>query len=173
MKRFIFVLNAAVLLLLYPQFSMAQGQQRDVLSWGMPLPPATTLPDVERLMEAGDRHWHSLDFAAAERTYSRAVRLIETEGQLADDALWKLAAMQYAQRERAAAARTLDRLAAAAERFGRPETQARALLESAILHHLTGNNDAALRSLDRLFPLRSSPHLSQQLREEIDTRIRR
>lgn len=173
MKRFTCVFCAAILVSLSPQPSMAQQQHGDLLSWAMPMAPDAAMPAAERLLEAGDRHWHRLEFDRAERAYSEAVRVIENQGRLADDALWKVAAMQFAQRDHAAAARSLDRLAAGAERFGRPEIQARALLEAAILHHRAGNNDRSLRSVERLLPLRSSPHLPEQLRREIATRIRR
>lgn len=84
---------------------------------------------------------------------------------------WKLAAVRHLPQRWGAAARTIDHLASLAGTYGHPDVQARALLEAVILHHKAGDNASARRSFDRLLPLRSSPHLSADLRRKIETRL--
>lgn len=137
-------------------------------------PPAHAIAEgdsASQFLDEGDRSWEAFQHRSAERAYAAAVVVEREAERLPATALWKLAAIQYAQQKLGDAARTLDHLASLAETYGHPEVQTRALLEAVVLHHKAGDNASARRSLERLLPLQNSPHLSDDLRRQLETRL--
>jgi hypothetical protein len=114
-------------------------------------------------------------FVEARNAYRAVADMQKSAGVLPGEALWQVAALEYGQggRHRLRAAQVMDELAEQAAIYGDPALQARALIEATILYHQNRRNAEARTCLDKLEPLLQSPHLTQELREQIESRLRR
>ena len=72
-----------------------------------------------------------------------------------------------------AAAKSLDRLASAAEELGDPETELRALFQAAVLYEFVGDRAQAADRLPRIRELLAAEGISDETRRDIASRISR
>jgi hypothetical protein len=114
-------------------------------------------------------------FGEALREYRAIADMQKRAGVLPADALWQAAILEHGRggRHRLHAATMLDELAEQAAIYGDPALQARALIEAAILYQSKRRSERARSCMDRLEPLLRSPHVSAELRADIESRIRR
>jgi tetratricopeptide (TPR) repeat protein len=108
---------------------------------------------------------------AAGRELERAVRARRAAGQYAGEELWRLAAFRFASGQNRRAIRTLDELAAEAQRSGDISRHAIALTEAVILSADLRDHPAAALRLERLRPLLDSPYLPAATQDVIRQRL--
>ena len=123
-------------------------------------------PDVQQMRDAlaaGDLPWA--------RRLARTIARTESSNAATYEALWLIAQMEHADHRPISAANALDRAAEAAQAYGDPVAQARALLESATIYARSYNFGAASARIARLRPLLESPHMTEELRAEITNRL--
>ncbi|MBA2572372.1 MAG: hypothetical protein H0V06_04975 [Gemmatimonadetes bacterium] len=110
---------------------------------------------------------------AARREYAAVAELQRSHNVLSAEAMWKLAELYHSERSAQRTAATLHELAMDAERFGDPELQAKALLEATILYNNARMSEKSISCAKRLDLLMASPHISDELRAAVGSRIRR
>ena len=132
--------------------------------------PITTvsarLAKARTLMEQGR-------YREAKREYAAIAKQQKVGGTLADEALWRLGSLYYADGDLRRAALTFDRLAHEAESYGDPVLQARALLEAAVLYQRAGMSEKVMPRVERVELLLASPYMSAEVRDGITRRISR
>ena len=120
--------------------------------------------EAERLASVGR-------FDAARTEYRAVIAVLDSSATFPGDALWALATMEFACNHEMRAAAILDQLVDAAVRYGRPEWQARALLEAGIIYQNHGRYDLSVERVRTLKPLLSSPSISPSVRAQIAERV--
>lgn len=108
---------------------------------------------------------------AAGRELARAVRARRAADQYAGEELWRLAAFRFQTGQTRKALRTLDELAAEAQRSGDIDRHAIALTEAVILYADLKDHPAAAVRLDRLRRLLDSPYLPVATHDVIRQRL--
>lgn len=103
--------------------------------------------------------------------YRAIVASQDSAGVFPGEALWALASLELARDRELRTAEVLDELAAAASRHGRPDWQARALLEAGLLYQTHGRTDLSVARYHVLKPLLASPAISDHLRAQLTSRI--
>ena len=111
--------------------------------------------------------------SAARREYSTVAELQRSHNVLPAEAMWKLAELHHSEGSTRRTAAVLHELAMDAEQFGDPQLQAKALLEATVLYNKARMNDKAIECAKRLDLLMASPHVSNELRSEVQNRLRR
>lgn len=127
---------------------------------------AAATPTVQQMRDA---------LAAGDLPWARrlAVSIVRADDSPAAtyEALWLIAQMEHADHRPLRAAAALDRAADAAQAYGDPVAQARALLEAATIYAHASQYAEASARVARLRPLLESPHMTDDLRVEITTRL--
>lgn len=134
-------------------------------------PSAVSQEEIDNTFARGVELVEHGQFAQAGRKFRAAARMQVRNGEVPDTALWQLAASHYAEDDLVAAATALDELARIAAAHGRPELQARAMLEAAFLYRRVGNEQRATELARGLRLIHKSPYLSAELRAAIDSRV--
>ncbi|CAN5207819.1 hypothetical protein BH24GEM2_BH24GEM2_15220 [soil metagenome] len=111
--------------------------------------------------------------SAARREFAAVAEMQRSHNVLPAEAMWKLAELYHSQGSAHRTAATLHELAMDAERFGDPELQAKALLEATILYNNARMSEKSIACAKRLELLMASPHISDELRAAVGSRIRR
>jgi tetratricopeptide (TPR) repeat protein len=153
----------------------SEAQSRSSMASAAPVAIGAAAANPAELTEISNRAYALLEqgrFREARREYTALANRQREQKLFAGEALWHIAAISHNQGNIRHAAATLDRLAEEAQAHGQPEYQAKALLEAAILYHRLRQPERALERVARLKPLSSSPHLSADLRDQIQTRIK-
>ena len=127
-----------------------------------------TTPD--RVLQRADSLRGRMRFADARQLYMAAAQRQDAERTKPCGALWSVAETYFAEGNFRRAASTLDLVAEKAARYGDPEVQARALLESAILYEKLGAKDQASTRLQRLDAVLTSPFIADDVRATISAR---
>ena len=126
---------------------------------------STRLARADELVQRGR-------IAQASREYIRVAKMQRAQNVLPSEALWKLAELHNTyERIPERTANVLVVLAADAQRFGDPQTEAKALLEATVLYNMVGMRHEAHACADRLEHLMASPHISDEFRQEAKSRI--
>jgi hypothetical protein len=120
--------------------------------------------DAARRLEKGDIH-------GARTVYRAIVAYEDSVGVFPGESIWALATLEFGRGRELRAAEWLDVVAEAAVRYGRPEWQARALLEAGLLYQQHGRADLALARYTKLLPLLDSPAISESERASMKGRI--
>lgn len=137
--------------------------------------PAVVQPDTsssaammhlqaERLLLSGN-------VSGARAVYRTLIAVQDSAGVFPGEALWALASLEFARNREMRAAELLDEAAAAAVRYGRPDWQARALLEAGLLYQTHGRTDLSVARYQVLKPLLASPAISDGLRAQLARRV--
>jgi hypothetical protein len=129
-----------------------------------------TNPAIEAKLEAAHRMRMEGRTREALRELTAAARAQVATGTSAAQTLWEVAEIQYSDGRLAASARTLDRVAREAEKFGDPVLQARALFEAAVQYSTLGQHGEAALRMERLEPLLESPFIGSDLKSQISAR---
>jgi len=129
-------------------------------------PEAAPTPGIQEMRDA----LAAGDLPAARRLANQISRT-EEDNAASYEALWLIAQMEHADHHPRRAAAALDRAADAARAYGDPVAQARALLESATLYARSYQYGESSTRLARLRPLLESPHMTDAVRAEIETRL--
>ena len=125
-----------------------------------------------RIARADELYFVRSKAAAAVREYRAVAKMQREHDVLPTEAVWKLAEASHASQrfpERTAA--IFRELARDAERLGDPAVQAKALLEATVLYNSAGMKAEAHACAARLEQLMASPHVSNDLRSAVQTRI--
>ena len=110
--------------------------------------------------------------AQASREYIKVAKMQRAQNVLPSEALWKLAELHNTyERSPERTANVLVALAADAQRFGDPQTEAKALLEATILYNEAYLPEKARDCASRLDVLLTSPLVSDEVRREAQSRI--
>ena len=124
------------------------------------------------MMQRRAEHLLSLgDVGGARAVYRAEVANLDSAGVFPGDALWSLASLEFARGRELRAAEILDEAAVAATRYGRPDWQARALLEAGLLYQAHGRTDLSAAHYYALKPLLASPAIDDSLRASLASRI--
>jgi len=127
-------------------------------------------PVIETKLEAAYRMRMEGRTREALRELNSAARAQASAGTSAAKTLWEIAEIQYSDGRFAASARTLDRVAREAEKFGDPVMQARALFEAAVQYSTLGQTADAVLRMERLEPLLESPFIDSDLKSQMSAR---
>ncbi|MHB1096695.1 MAG: hypothetical protein ACYC3F_11050 [Gemmatimonadaceae bacterium] len=119
---------------------------------------------AERLLSSGD-------VGGARAVYRSMIAVQDSAGVFPGEALWALASLEFARDRELRAAEVLDEVAAAAARYGRPDWQARAVLEAGLLYQTHGRTDLSVARYHMLKPLLASPAISDSLRTLLASRV--
>ncbi len=137
--------------------------------------PVLVRPDTASrtvLMQRQAEQFLSIGRVRSARVVYRAiVASQDSAGVFPGEVLWALASLEFARDRELRAAAVLDDLAAAAARYGRPDWQARALLEAGLLYQSHGHTDLSVARYQVLKPLLASPAISDDLRAQLTSRI--
>ena len=126
---------------------------------------STRLARADELVQRGR-------IAQASREYIKVAKMQRAQNVLPSEALWKLTELHNTyEQSPERTANVLVALAADAQRFGDPQTEAKALLEATILYNMVGMRHEAHACADRLEHLMASPHISAEFRREAKSRI--
>ena len=140
------------------------------------LTPATTVSTYDpavvraRLDKASDLLLEG-QISAARKEYAQIIELQRSHHVLPAEAMWQLAGLYNSERSWKRTASILNELADDAERYGNPQVQAQALLEATILYNKARMPQEALTCAKRLDDLMASPHVTDELRQEVQQRI--
>ena len=132
---------------------------------------ADTQPTRSAMHREADALAFSGKFNKARVGYLAVVASMDSADTFAGDALWALASMEYGRSRELRAAEFLDKLTDAAVRYGRPEWQARALLEAGIIYQNHGRTDLSVQRAKTLKSLLGSPAISPSARAQIAERV--
>lgn len=119
---------------------------------------------AERLLSIGR-------VSSARVVYRAIIASQDSAGVFPGEALWALASLEFARDRELRAAEVLDEVAVAASRYGRPDWQARALLEAGLLYQTHGRTDLSVARYQLLKPLLASSVISDSLRAQLSSRI--
>lgn len=119
---------------------------------------------AERLLASGN-------VSGARTVYRTLIAVQDSAGAFPGEALWALASLEFARHRELRAAEVLDEVAAAAVRHGRPDWQARAVLEAGLIYQTHGRTDLSVARYLELKPLLASPAISDSLRAQLASRI--
>jgi hypothetical protein len=148
---------------------------RDPVAIEVPAPAPASAPapsrDEARLARA-DSLAFAGDMSAAERVYRALIDDQTDAGQYAKDALWHLAMAYYLADDPLKTVRALDQLAAAADRFGDPETELVASYESARFYSALRNDVVARDRVDRVRSLLQSPVIPASVKADYEQRMK-
>jgi hypothetical protein len=111
------------------------------------------------------------DIAGARTTLLTLIAYQDSVGVFPGEAQWALANLEFGRGREVRAAEILDQLADASVRFGRPDWQSRALLESGLIYQNHRYYELSAARYRALKPLLNSPALSDTLREQIQSRL--
>ena len=137
--------------------------------------PAIVHADTQPSLSAKHREADGLAFTGkfnkARTMYLAVIAVMDSSAIFPGEVLWSLASMEFGRSRELSAAAILDRLADASVRYGRPEWQARALLEAGLLYQNHGRTDLSVDRARRLKPLLSSPAISASERAQMAERV--
>jgi hypothetical protein len=125
---------------------------------------SAALEDAMRLMTEGR-------FKDARRAYRTIVSQQRADGEYPIDALQGLARAAFALNDNRGTAAALDELAAAADKFGDPETRLRSLFDAALVYQGLGDRDQVVDHLPEIRMLLKSPVIAEATRSDIGGRI--
>ena len=109
---------------------------------------------------------------AASREYIAIAKMQRAQNVLPSEAMWKLADLYNTyERSPERTADVLVALAADAQRFGDPQTEAKALLEATVLYSKASMPVKANECADRLDVILTSPLVTDEVRREAQSRI--
>ena len=120
--------------------------------------------DAARRMATGD-------LRGARTVYRTIIAYEDSVGVFPGESMWTLATLEFGRGRELRAAELLDRVADAAVRYGRPDWQARALLEAGLLYQQYGRTDLSVVRYSTLLPLLESPAISVEDRTALKGRI--
>jgi hypothetical protein len=123
------------------------------------------------LQREADRLAFSGKFNAARAEYLKVIAIMDSSATFPGETLWALASMEYGRNRELRAAEILDQLADASVRYGRPEWQARALLEAGIIYQNHGRTDMSVPRARALKTLLTSPAITPSARAQIAERL--
>ena len=132
---------------------------------------ADTQPDLSAKHREANRLANTGKFNRARVEYLTVIALMDSSAAFPGEVLWSLASMEYGRNRELSAAAILDRLADASVRYGRPEWQARALLEAGLIYQNHGRTDLSVNRVRTLKPLLSSPAISASERAQMAGRV--
>jgi hypothetical protein len=138
-----------------------------VVSERVPLDPAY----VRALLNQAEEATFAGRSGEARKLYEQLVKEQEEVGQYSGTALWQLALNYLYADDAHKAARTLDELAAQADRFGDPAMEMRASFESGALWHQLKRDDLALPRIKVAQALLQSPVISKEDKQYITQRL--
>jgi hypothetical protein len=130
-----------------------------------------TLSRVTPLHNKALRLAESGDLSGARSIFLTVIAYQDSVGVFPGEAQWALANLEYGRNREVRAAEILDQLADAAVRFGRPDWQARALLESGLIYQNHRYYELSAARYRALKPLLNSPALGDTLREQLLARV--
>jgi hypothetical protein len=110
-------------------------------------------------------------FRDARRAYRTIVSQQRADGEYPMDALQGLARAAFALNDNRGTAAALDELAAAADKFGDPETRLRSLFDAALVYQGLGDRDQVADHLPEIRMLLKSPVIAEATRQDIGGRI--
>lgn len=111
------------------------------------------------------------DVNGARTAYRTLIAYEDSVGVFPGESIWALATLEFGRGRELRAAEVLDRVAEAAVRYGRPDWQARALLEAGLLYQQHGRPDLSVVRYATLLPLLDSPAISAEDRAALNARI--
>ncbi|MFA6169118.1 MAG: hypothetical protein WC700_21000 [Gemmatimonadaceae bacterium] len=120
--------------------------------------------DAARRMAKGDLN-------GARIVYRTIIAYEDSVGVFPGESIWTLATLEFGRGRELRAAELLDRVAESAVRYGRPDWQARALLEAGLLYQQHGRTDLSVVRYSTLLPLLESPAISAEDRAALKARI--
>ena len=126
--------------------------------------PSMLHREAERLLARGD-------VSGARTIYRTMIAYEDSVGVFPGESLWALATIEFGRGHELGAAEVLDEVAVAAVRYGRPDWQARALLEAGLLYQAHGRTDMSNARYLALKPLLASPAISDSLRAQLTARV--
>lgn len=118
-----------------------------------------------------DRRLAKGDLNGARTVYRTIIAYEDSVGVFPGESIWTLATLEFGRGRELRTAELLDRVAEAAVRYGRPDWQARALLEAGILYQQHGRTDLSVVRYSTLLPLLESPAISAEDRTALKARI--
>lgn len=137
--------------------------------------PAIVHADTQSSRSAQHREADRLAFTGkfnkARVEYLAIIAVMDSSASFPGEVLWSLASMEYGRNRELSAAAILDRLADASVRYGRPEWQARALLEAGLIYQNHGRTDLSVARARALKPLLSSPAIGASERAQMAGRV--
>jgi hypothetical protein len=126
---------------------------------------------VEILRNQARTQFESGHAAQARRELLAAASLLRQAGALPTDELFTVATIALVEERPLVAAQAMDDLAASAEALGRPDVEARALLESAIQYAAADERGVARERFVLLRTLLASPGFPESVRAELQVRV--
>lgn len=137
--------------------------------------PALLRPDTTSrtivMQRQAERFLLKGDLNGARAVYRTAIAVQDSASVFPGEALWALASLEFAYNRELRAAEVLDEVAAAAARYGRPDWQARAVLEAGLLYQTHGRTDLSVARYRALKFLLASPAIDDNLRVRLQHRI--
>ena len=118
-----------------------------------------------------DRRLAMGDVGGARAVYRSLIAYSDSVGEFPGEPLWALATLEFSRGREVRAAQWLDALADAAVRYGRPDWQARAVLEAGLLYQQHGRTDLSVERYRTLVPLLDSPLISEEQRAAMKARV--
>ena len=127
--------------------------------------------DVARAFARADSAEETGRTADARRIYKKLIADLESDGQFAGAALWRLALTYFYADDKWQAAQLFDRTASAANQYGDPALELRATFEGAALWQQLKRPDLAATRLERVTSLLQSPAISEAEKEAVRKRM--
>jgi hypothetical protein len=130
-----------------------------------------TMSRATRLHNEADRLLSIGNVGGARSVFRAMIAYQDSMATFPGEALWALASIEYGRDRELVAATLLDELAETSARYGRPEWEARALLEAGLIYQAHGKFEQSAARARALKPLISSPAISDDDRASIVKRI--
>ncbi|MCX5761949.1 MAG: hypothetical protein NTW72_10705 [Gemmatimonadetes bacterium] len=132
---------------------------------------ADTSASASLMHRQAERLWSHGDINGARTMYRTAIAYQDSVGVFPGEVLWALAQLEFGLGRELRAAEVLDEAAAASQRYGRPDWEARSVLEAGLLYQTHGRTDLSVARYRALKTLLSSPAIGDSLRAQLAGRI--